>query len=238
MIDIMALGFIIGLGHALEADHLAALSTMAARERRRDRIVRHGVSWGLGHALTLFVIGGGAIWFQASLDPRLAGGLEAVVGLMLIVLGLRVFWRLIRDRVHIHRHRHGDGTHHLHAHSHRHDQSDHDPASHSHAHPSRLSPGALAIGLVHGMAGSAALVVLAASVLTTPALGLTYIALFGLGSLLGMGALSFIIAIPLTWTAKGLTMIHQGVQATIALGAVGIGGATLLEHVPALPIFG
>lgn len=230
----MALGFVIGLGHALEADHLAALSTMAAKERRRDRIIRHGVSWGLGHATMLFVVGGLAIWFQKTLDQRFADGLEAAVGLMLIVLGANVLWRLRRDRLHLHRHRHKDGTLHLHAHSHRHDRGDHDPSDHHHAHPNPLSLGALAIGLVHGMAGSAALVVLAASTLITPAFGLAYIALFGLGSVIGMGLLSAVIAVPLTWTAKSLTAVHRAVQFGIAFIAIGIGGMTLVEHVPTI----
>lgn len=234
MIEILALGFVIGLGHALEADHLAALSTMAAKERRRDHIVRHGVSWGLGHAIMLFVVGGFAIWFQQHLDERIAESLEALVGFMLIALGIGVLWRLLRDRIHIHRHRHDDGTQHLHAHSHRHDQGNHDPSDHHHAHPSHLSPGALVIGLVHGMAGSAALVVLVASTLSTPVFGLIYIALFGLGSVIGMGLLSAVIAIPLTWTAKGLTVVHQIVQCGIAFGAIGLGGLTLAERLPAI----
>ena len=232
MVEIMALGFLIGMGHALEADHLAALSTMAARERQRRSIVRHGMSWGLGHALMLFVIGGGVIWLQADLDQRLASGLEAIVGVMLILLGARVLWRLVRDRVHIHRHRHDDGTEHLHAHSHRDEESDHDPRNHHHLHPSAISPGALIIGLVHGMAGSAALVVLTASVMTTPAYGLLYILLFGVGSILGMGLLSAIIAVPLSWTARGLTLVHHAVQILIAAGAIGVGSLTLIEHMP------
>lgn len=234
MIDLMALGFLIGMGHALEADHLAALSTIVAKERRRATIVRHGVSWGLGHALMLFVIAGAVILFGKTLDQRLASGLEAVVGAMLIILGLRVLWRLIRDRIHIHRHTHDDGTHHLHAHSHREDHGVHDPSNHQHVHPIGLSPTALVVGLVHGMAGSAALVVLAASALTTPALGLLYVTLFGLGSILGMGLLSLVIAVPLTWTAKGLTIVHHMIQTAIALGAIMIGGMTLFEHAPIL----
>lgn len=227
----MALGFLIGMGHALEADHIAALSTMAARERCRSRIVRHGMSWGLGHALMLFVIGGGAIWFQASLDQRLAGGLEAIVGAMLIGMGARVLWRLVRDRIHIHRHRHQDGTEHLHAHSHRYDGTNHDLSNHQHIHPSAISPGALIVGLTHGMAGSAALVVLTASVMTTPAYGLLYVLLFGVGSILGMGLLSAIIAVPLAWTARGLTLVHQAIQMLIAVGAITIGTLTLVDNI-------
>lgn len=234
MIEIMALGFVIGLGHAIEADHLAALSTMAAREHRRDRIVRHGVSWGIGHATMLFVVAGLAIWFQKEIDQQIAGALEAIVGLMLVVLGGHVLWRLVRDRVHLHRHRHEDGTEHLHAHSHRHDRGDHDPSDHRHAHPNPLSMGALAIGLVHGMAGSAALVVLAASTLIAPGLGLLYIALFGLGSIFGMALLSAVIAVPLAWTAKGLTVVHRVVQSSVGLVAIGVGSLTLIEHAPGL----
>ncbi len=234
MIELMALGFLIGMGHAIEADHLAAVSAIAVKEQRRGRIIRHGLSWGVGHATMLFIIAGGVIWFGTALDERLAPGLEAIVGMMLIILGGRILWRLGRDRIHIHRHAHADGTQHLHAHSHRHDQSPHEAASHHHGHPVGLSLGSLAIGLVHGLAGSAALIVLAASALTEPAFGLLYIALFGIGSILGMGLLSVVIAFPMAWSAGGLTMAHHLFQILVALGSVTIGGMTLNESLHTL----
>jgi hypothetical protein len=84
------------------------------------------------------------------------------------------------------------------------------------------------------MAGSAALVVLAATVLASPALGLAYVAIFGIGSVFGMGLLSAIIAVPLAWTANGLTVIHHAIQSTVAIGAITIGGMTVWETVPTL----
>ena len=104
---------------------------------------------------------------------------------MLIGLGAHVLWRLWRDRVHFHRHGHGDGTVHIHAHSHAGETLPHARAPHAHAHGFRWRT--LLVGLMHGMAGSAALLVLAVSQASSPAVGLGYVALFGIGSMIGMG---------------------------------------------------
>src|SRR5256885_4568226 len=114
---------------------------------------------------------------------------------MLIGLGAHVLWRLWHDRVHFHRHGHGDGTVHFHAHSHAGETVPHARAAHAHEHGFRWRT--LLVGLMHGMAGSAALLVLAVSQASSPAVGLGYVALFGIGSMIGMGALSAGVAGPL-----------------------------------------
>ena len=112
------LGFCSGMQHALEADHIAAVSSIAARRTDVGDIVKHGLTWGLGHTLTLFVFAGAAILLGHAIPEHLARPLETAVGIMLVGLGAHVLWRLWRDRVHFHSHGHGDGTVHLHAHSH------------------------------------------------------------------------------------------------------------------------
>src|SRR4029453_6545778 len=108
MFGILGLGFLLGMQHALEADHIAAVSSIAARRSDVADIVRHGLTWGLGHTLTLFIFAGAAILLGHAIPATLARPIEAAVGLMLIGLGAHVLWRLARDRVHFHAHAHGD----------------------------------------------------------------------------------------------------------------------------------
>jgi high-affinity nickel permease len=117
MFGVLGLGFLLGMQHALEADHIAAVSTIAARRTDIGDIVKHGLTWGFGHTLTLFVFAGAAMLGHA-IPERLARPLETAVGIMLVGLGAHLLWRLWRDRVHFHRHRHGDGIEHIHVHSH------------------------------------------------------------------------------------------------------------------------
>ncbi|MCH7865701.1 MAG: urease accessory protein, partial [Proteobacteria bacterium] len=186
MASILFLGFFIGMHHALEADHVAAVASIASGEKSVQRIVRHGVVWGMGHTLTLLVFGGGAVLLGAAMPETLAHGLETAVGFMLIFLGGHVLYRLARDRVHFHIHRHHDGVSHLHAHSHRGEPRRHDPDRHQHEHQGRLPLRTLLVGMMHGMAGSAALLVLTAASVGPAPLVLLYVALVGAGSIIGM----------------------------------------------------
>lgn len=218
---ILLLGLVIGLQHALEADHIAAVSSIATGETTLRRIVAHGALWGLGHTITLGLVAGTAIYVGTAIEDSVAGWLEFSVGVMLVVLGGQVVWRLIRERVHFHVHRHDDGTAHLHAHSHADDKVPHSENPHTHAHAERLPWRTLAVGLMHGMAGSAALVVLTATAVSDPLVGISYVVLFGLGSIVGMAALSMVIAVPLGYTARTLTWANRSLQG-------GIGGATVV----------
>src|SRR3954447_17224134 len=111
MLAILSLGFLLGMQHALEADHIAAVSSIAARRSEVGEIVRHGLTWGLGHTLTLSAFAGLAILLGQAIPETLGRPIEAAVGVMLIGLGGHVLWRLWRDRVHFHAHAHGDGAH-------------------------------------------------------------------------------------------------------------------------------
>jgi len=228
MFGILGLGFLLGMQHALEADHIAAVSSIAARRSRVSDIVKHGLTWGLGHTLTLFVCAGVAILLGRAIPDAVAKPLEGAVGIMLIGLGAHVLWRLWRDRVHFHRHGHADGTVHFHAHSHAGDTLPHIRAAHAHEHGFRWRT--LLVGLMHGMAGSAALLVLAATQASSPAAGLGYVALFGIGSMIGMGALSAVIAVPLAVSARFLTVANHALQGTVGIVTIAIGLVTLLEN--------
>jgi cytochrome c biogenesis protein CcdA len=215
--------------HALEADHIAAVSSIAARRTQVADIVKHGLTWGLGHTLTLFVFAGCAILLGRAIPENLARPLETAVGIMLVGLGAHVLWRLWRDRVHFHKHGHGDGTVHIHAHSHAGETTPHLRIAHAHEHGFRWRT--LLVGLMHGMAGSAALLMLTVSQTSSPALGLGYVALFGVGSMIGMGALSTVIAVPLAVSARWLTWANRGLQAAVGVVTVAIGVTTIVDTV-------
>ncbi|MBR1154175.1 urease accessory protein [Bradyrhizobium sp. JYMT SZCCT0428] len=228
MFGILGLGFLLGMQHALEADHIAAVSSIAARRSRVGDIVKHGLTWGLGHTLTLFVFAGAAILLGRAIPESVARPLEAAVGIMLVGLGAHVLWRLWRDRVHFHKHGHGDGTVHIHAHSHAGETTPHLRTAHAHEHGFRWRT--LLVGLMHGMAGSAALLVLTVSQASSAAAGLGYVALFGVGSMIGMGALSTVIAVPLALSARWLTWANRGLQGAVGIVTIAIGATTLVEN--------
>src|SRR6202165_2827729 len=225
MFGVLGIGFLLGMQHALEADHIAAVSSIAARRTNVSDIVKHGLTWGLGHTLTLFVFASAAIILGHAIPERLARPLETAVGIMLVGLGAHVFWGLCRDRVHFHQHGHGDGTRHIHVHSHVNETIPHQKSAHLHQHGFRWR--SLLVGLMHGMAGSAALLVLALSQVANTAYGIFYVLLLCIGSILGMGALSVVIAVPLAVSARWLTWANRCLQAGVGAVTIGIGVTTI-----------
>lgn len=230
---VLLFGLLFGMQHALEADHLAAVATLVTREKDTRRAVRQGVFWGLGHTLTLLLFGGMVMVIGVVLSERWVHGLEGAVGVMLVLLGLDLLRRLWRDRVHFHAHTHAPAeapasrdiptaTQHFHAHSHRDDTTPHDRRQHQHEHRP-LPLRALLVGMVHGLAGSAALVLLTLQQVRDPWIGLLYVVLFGLGSVAGMAALSWAVALPMRLTATHLGRYHRALSAVIALFSVGLG---------------
>lgn len=226
MFGILGLGFLLGMQHALEADHVAAVSSIAARRSEVGDIIKHGLTWGLGHTVTLFLFAGAAIAAGHAMPENWSPPLETAVGIMLVGLGAHVLWRLWRDRIHFHRHSHGDGTVHFHAHSHAGETTPHERAQHHHAHGFRWRT--LLVGLMHGMAGSAALLVLTVSQAPNAAAGLGYVALFGIGSMIGMGALSTVIAVPIAVSARWLTAANGALQGAVGCITIAIGLHTIV----------
>ncbi len=227
MTSLLLLGFLIGMRHALDADHLAAVATIASQQQSIKSSIRHGAVWGLGHTITLFLFGSLVILMDTVIPQQLAEYLEMAVGVMLIALGVDVIRRVIRQRIHYHLHRHRDGKAHFHAHSHS-GEGKHASSAHQHAHDSQFPLRTLFIGLMHGMAGSAALILLTMETIDSVWYGIVYILLFGIGSILGMALLSFVIAIPLKASASGLTWMHNGLQLSIGFFTAGLGLAIVL----------
>ncbi len=222
MMSLLLLGFVLGMRHALEADHLAAIATLSARSHSPRHSLQLGMVWGLGHTLSLLAFGSAALWLDSVVPHRLAQWLELGVGVMLTILGADLVRKVIRDRIHYHRHRHSDGTVHFHAHTHR-GESNHESSAHEHEHIRRFPLRALFVGLTHGMAGSAALILLTLETVRSPWTGMLYILLFGCGSILGMGALSVIVALPLRHSPRGLTWLQNGLQAALGMLTLALG---------------
>ncbi len=202
-------GFLLGIKHALDADHIVAVTTIVSRSRSLLRSALVGLSWGIGHTFTLFAVGFGVLVFKLTIPDRLSLSMEFVVGIILVLLGVPLVRRLVGNRTHIHLHQHG-GKRHVHNHSH-----DNSP-EHTHQHIRRP----LLIGMVHGLAGSGALTVLVLSTMSSVGQGLLFLLLFGVGSILGMLLFSGLISLPFRFTAGRslrLNLWIQGVAGVISI---------------------
>ncbi len=231
MSSLLILGFLIGMRHALDADHLAAVAAISTQQNSFRSTVKHGLVWGLGHTTTLFLFGSMVIWMDTIIPEQLATYLELAVGFMLVALGLDVLRRVLKDRIHFHLHRHKNTTAHFHAHSHS-GESNHQKSKHQHSHDQKFPYRTLFIGLMHGMAGSAALILLTMETIDSLWAGLLYMLLFGIGSMLGMAIISAIIAIPLRASANGLTWMFNSLQAGIGLLTFGLGVTIIVQLLP------
>lgn len=193
---LLILGFLLGMRHATEADHLAAMATIASRSNDFRSTALQGAAWGIGHTVTLLIFGGVALLIGGMIPDNYAHLLEFAVGLMLVGLGVDVLRQLFRKRIHFHEHSHNDGVRHFHAHTHE-TATGHDENTHNHRHEKYLPRRALFVGLMHGMAGSAALIVITAEKTVNLSSALVYILIFGLGSIIGMAMLSVAIMLPM-----------------------------------------
>lgn len=223
MFSILFLGFLIGMRHALEADHVAAVASMVSQSQSFSESIRLGAVWGLGHTLTLFLLGSIVILLDVSFPERIAMTLEFLVGMMLIGLGIDVVYKVIKQRVHFHMHQHGQDMEHFHAHSHA------ETNAHQHRHQKKVPFRALFIGMMHGMAGSAALILLTMQTVSSPLTGMIYMVLFGLGSVVGMAILSLIIMIPIHQTSKRITWLYNGLQTSVGISTISLGSYVLYQ---------
>jgi len=202
------LGSLLGMRHALEPDHLAAVSTLVTGERSTWKAAFLGMCWGLGHTLTLVAAGAVLVILRAEMPPRMSDLFELTVALMLIGLGLRAIYLAARQGpagpVHLHHH---GGIVHVHR----------GAPAHIHIGAWTLARRPLIVGAIHGLAGSGALTALVLATLPSTAARLTYMAVFGLGSTLGMAALSGLLGWPLA-RAGSHRALARGVS--LAVGCV------------------
>jgi len=212
-VSIIALGFFLGMRHATDADHVVAVTTIVSRERSIRSAALIGVLWGLGHTITIFLVGSLIILFGIVIPPRLGLTMELSVGLMLILLGilnLSGMMRWISQNF-------GGGAHRMHAHGdvvHWHAKRDSSPAL---GWMDRtfgrlglyqlLRP--LVVGIVHGLAGSAAVALLVLTTIRVPVWALVYLLVFGLGTVAGMMLITAAIAVPFTVSQTRFTRLNN-----------------------------
>jgi ABC-type nickel/cobalt efflux system permease component RcnA len=221
-LTVLSLGFLLGARHALDADHVAAVSTLLSRHPNLHTSGLIGFSWGLGHTVVLLLVGIIVILLKITIPEPLARACEFGVGVMLVALGGSLAWTLYRERWHVHPHRHDESTH-MHLHSHR------LHADHGHDHWLKLSLRPFLVGMAHGLAGSAALTLAVLSAIRTLWEGIAYIVVFGIGSIIGMTLLGFLISLPLILSASVGRRTQRAIQAVASVGSIGLGLAMMVR---------
>lgn len=248
-LSFLTLGFFLGMRHATDADHVIAISTIVGRQRSMRSAALIGAIWGLGHTLTVAVVGGAILLFTIVIPPRVGLAMEFAVGVMLVLLGVfsltgMSLW--IRDNVNVnivpgghshdsshphgHTHAHGDYAHsHLHGHG---------QAQHGHAEDQ--TPQAwldrklgglslyqmvrpLIVGIVHGLAGSAAVALLVLPAIDDPLWGAVYLLLFGVGTIVGMMLITAAIAAPFAYSSDRFPRFNAYLRVASGLLSVGFG---------------
>ncbi len=228
---LLLIGLFIGMRHALEADHVAAVASLTSKKQPLSYTLKQGAAWGIGHTITLLLFGSIVILMDTVMPEYLALRLELAVGIMLIILGLDVLRQVIKKKIHFHEHKHKNGEYHFHAHSHADEpMSEHNKLKHEHQHTKTFPIRALVIGLMHGMAGSAAVILLTVDMGTTPIQGILYILLFGIGSITGMALLSVVITLPMRFFSKQLTLAHNIFQLLVGFITIGLGAMIIHQN--------
>jgi ABC-type nickel/cobalt efflux system permease component RcnA len=200
IISILGFGFVLGLKHALDSDHLVAVSTIVSERKGFWSSSLIGILWGLGHTASLLVVGLAVVAFNFQIPEKAAQAMEFGVAMMLIILGVNVLWKIFRGGIfHMHVHTHDE---HLHIHPHIHERrGEHAHGSGNHHHV-KVGKKPFFVGMVHGMAGSAALMLIVLAAIPSRVLGLAYIGIFGIGSVGGMLLMSTLIGLPFSLASK------------------------------------
>jgi high-affinity nickel permease len=247
LLSILALGFFLGMRHATDPDHVIAVTTIVTRQSRTARAALTGIFWGIGHTLTIFVVGGAIILFGLVIPPRIGLSMELSAGVMLVVLGainVCSFFRAVPQTlpsagesriVHSHAHSHGEYVHsHLHGHS---------PDLHPHAPDQTPLAGLdrqlgklwlyhqarpLVVGVVHGLAGSAAVALLVLTAIRDARWAIAYLLVFGVGTIAGMMLITMSLASALRFLGSGREGFSR--RLGIAAGLLSLGFGLLLAY--------
>lgn len=206
LFSLLSFGFLLGIKHSLEADHIAAVSTLITSPKSLRTSAFLGAAWGLGHTISLVLAGILIMTFNITVPQQFSLILEFLVGIMLMMLGIKSFHEIKQQKFHVHPHTH-NGTAHLHLHSHA------ISPDHHHTHRS------FAIGLIHGLAGSAALMLLVTSTVNSTTMGLLYIVIFSIGSIIGMILTGSALSLPFlfTYRFKTINLSFKYITATASI---------------------
>jgi high-affinity nickel permease len=240
---ILAIGFVLGMRHATDPDHVIAVSTIVSRERSIVKAGLIGILWGVGHTVTVLVVGAGIILFDLAIPTRVGLTMEFSVGLMLILLGVlnltgAMAWiserfspahpQVTGNHAHVHEH---DSKMHLHWHSHSAGKEHHGES----LTPPKWMGGAttqlglfhtlrpLFVGLVHGLAGSAAVALLVLSTIREPKWAVLYLLIFGVGTIAGMMLITAAISLPFTFAGYKFAWLNQGLILGSGVLSLGFG---------------
>lgn len=247
LLPVLALGFFLGTRHAADPDHVIAVGTIVARHRTLRGAAVIGIVWGIGHSLTILLVGSGIVLFSWVIPSRVGLSMELAVGVMLIVLGLANLGDIVRlfrrrgaaregaaGHVHSHAHQHGD---YVHTHPHQHDPE-------AHPHSPEQTPVAwldrhlggvrlyqlfrpLMVGIVHGLAGSAAVALLVLAAIESPKWSILYLFVFGAGTIVGMMLITLAIALPFVHGNRQHRFVGR---LRLAFGLLSVGFGCLLTY--------
>ena len=233
---VLALGFLLGLKHATDADHVVAVSTVVTEQRNVWRGLWIGASWGAGHSTPLLVLGLIILAFQGLVLARyeaVAPYLEFGVGIMLVYLGTSVVWNIRRSRLHVHQHAHGDDSQHMHVHGSHEAQTEH--GEDIERHNGFFSLGkpvfrfkSYVIGVIHGLAGSAAVMLVLLLSIDSFWVGVGYLLLFSVGTVISMGAVTVLLAVPFVATG-GNAVLSKVVTVVAGVASIAFGIALMSE---------
>jgi ABC-type nickel/cobalt efflux system permease component RcnA len=210
---LVATGFALGLAHAVDPDHIVAVSALLCKNANLRRSVLSATAWGAGHSATLLVVGVLVLALRVVIPPDVVRFFEFAAAVMLIVMGAWVLTPFIRGR----------RGYHGHAHVHPHTHVDDEGKTYTHIHSHEDSHGHLRsvfTGFLQGLAGSAAIMLVTLTTVDSVELGLVFILIFGVGLILGMVGVAYVISCVMTFTATRLERAHekiQGVTGTISI---------------------
>jgi hypothetical protein len=242
LLTVIGVGFLLGIRHATDPDHVIAVTTIVSRQRSIRHAGLIGILWGVGHTITILLVGAAIILYNVVIPPRMGLSMELAVGLMLVFLGVMNLTGVTqwvtnrftplhdgRGVLHSHSHRHGENVHtHVHGHG---------PEAHFHLEQKPqgrvqtalariglyqiLRP--LAVGIVHGLAGSAAVALLVLTTIRDPRWAIAYLLVFGFGTIAGMLLITMIIGAPFAYTGKRFINLHHGLGVASGLISVAFG---------------
>ena len=222
-LTLLGLGLLFGLKHATEVDHVVAVSTIASQQRNVLRSALVGAMWGAGHTASLLIVGVVVLSLRIAIPESVSTWLEFGVALMIIGLGTAALWRALRKRsdLHVHEHSH-DGISHVHIHFHESKTRHEAERKHSHA-VSVVGVKPVLIGMMHGLAGSGALTLLVLTQIGSAWVGFLYLAIFGVGSIVGMLLMSGLIGLPFALTSRSLSSVHYRMQMVAGMVSIAFG---------------
>ncbi|HZW91945.1 MAG TPA: hypothetical protein VFF64_03150 [Candidatus Eremiobacteraceae bacterium] len=243
LLSILAVGFFLGMRHATDPDHVIAVTTIVSNQRSSVRSALIGAFWGLGHTVTILVVGAGIILFNLVIPVRLGLSMELSVAVMLVILGLMNITGFLRSMpaeslenndgekiIHAHPHSHGDYTHnhhHVHLHAGHAHSVDHSPLPWMDRVFGRvgmyqyLRP--LVVGIVHGLAGSAAVALLVLTTIRNVHWAIAYLLVFGVGTIAGMMLITMSIASAFTIVGRGREKFSRRLALASGLLSLGFG---------------